>query len=95
MRTSSTFDMQKFDFPYESGLNPIYNILIAYAEVDPQLGYTQGMNFLAGLIFVAVNDEVITFSILERILQSKQSAIETQTNVTAQNSVVKAKDKPE
>ena len=58
--------------PFESGMNPIYNILIAYAEVDPELGYTQGMNFLAALIFVAVNDEVITFSILERILQSKQ-----------------------
>ena len=45
-------------------MNPIYNILIAFAESDQQLGYTQGMNFLCALIFIAVQDEVIAFVIL-------------------------------
>lgn len=60
--------MQKFDFPFHTGMNPIYNILTAYAQSDKELGYTQGMNFLVGIIYVAVQDEVMTFSILERIM---------------------------
>ena len=49
-------------------MNPIYNILTAYAQHDKDLGYTQGMNFLVGLIYVAVQDEVISFAILQRIM---------------------------
>ena len=71
-RTTGTFNMKKFDFPFNSGMNPIFNILSAYAETDKQLGYTQGMNFLTGLIFIAVQDEVIAFVILQRIMMSKQ-----------------------
>ena len=63
-RTSSTFNMEKFDFPFHSGMNPIYNILTAYAQHDAELGYTQGMNFLVGLIYTSVQDEVISFAIL-------------------------------
>ena len=70
-RTTGTFNMKKFDFPFSSGMNPIFNILSAYAETDKQLGYTQGMNFLTGLIFIAVQDEVITFTILQRVMMSK------------------------
>ena len=42
------------DMSIESGQNPIFNILTAYAQEDPTLGYTQGMNFVAGLIFLSV-----------------------------------------
>lgn len=28
------------DVPVESGLNPIYNILVAYSEIDVEIGYT-------------------------------------------------------
>ena len=45
------------DIPFESGKNPIYNILTAYAEFDVETGYTQGMNFLAALLYVAVRNE--------------------------------------
>ena len=48
----------------ESGRNPIFNLLQAYAELDKDLGYTQGMNFLVGIIFVAVQDEIMAFTIL-------------------------------
>ena len=58
--------------PIDSGKNPIYNLLSAYAELDRELGYTQGMNFLVGLIYVAVQDEVMAFAIFHRIMQSKQ-----------------------
>ena len=53
-RTTGTFNMKKFDFPFSTGMNPIFNILSAYAETDKVLGYTQGMNFIAGIIYVAV-----------------------------------------
>ena len=33
-RTTATFKMEKFDFPFNSGMNPIFNILTAYAETD-------------------------------------------------------------
>ena len=54
-RTSSkTFDLPEFDETSVSGKNPIFNILVAYAETDQELGYTQGMNFLVGSIYMAV-----------------------------------------
>ena len=56
----------------QSGRNPIFNLLQAYAELDKDLGYTQGMNFLVGIIFVAVQDEIMAFTILQRIMQSKK-----------------------
>lgn len=49
-------------------MNPIYNMLVTYAEFDPEIGYTQGMNFLAALIFLAVGDEVVAYSILTRAM---------------------------
>lgn len=86
-RTTGTFNMSKFDFPFNSGMNPIFNILIAYAETDKQLGYTQGMNFLAGLIFIAVQDEVIAFVILQRVMMSKQQAQELSKSIEHQETL--------
>lgn len=74
-RTSSTFaQIEQLNLSLHTGKNPVYNLLVAYAELDRDLGYTQGMNFLAGIIFVAVQDEVMAFSILQRIMQSKSQA---------------------
>ena len=39
-RTSSTFSVPSFDLPIHTGENPIFNVLVAYAEVDKDLGYT-------------------------------------------------------
>lgn len=70
-RTTSTFDNPLFSETSQSGKNPIYNLLVAFSEHDKELGYTQGMNFLVGIIFTAVQDEVMAFSILEKLMQSK------------------------
>ena len=53
---------------------PIFNNLAAYAEIDHPLGYTQGMNFMVAIIYVAVQDEVIAFTILQRLMTSKYEA---------------------
>ena len=60
--------------PIQSGNNPVFNLLTAFAEQDKELGYTQGMNFLVAVIYVAVQDEVVAFSVLQRIMQSKKEA---------------------
>ena len=73
--------MEKFDFPFNSGMNPIFNILAAYAETDKQLGYTQGMNFLTALIFMATQDETITFAILQRVMISRVHAHELSKSI--------------
>jgi len=52
----------------ETGLNPIYNLLVAYSEYDPEIGYTQGMNFLVALLFLAVGDEQIAFELLIKVM---------------------------
>ena len=49
-------------------MNPIYNLLVAYAETDHEVGYTQGMNFLAALLYLAVADEVIAFTIMVKAM---------------------------
>jgi hypothetical protein len=56
------------DIPINSGQNPIYNILVAYSELDPEIGYTQGMNFLIALLYIAVGDEVIAFTLLVKVM---------------------------
>ena len=73
-RTASTFKDDKFELKIDGGGNPIFNLLSAYSEQDKDLGYTQGMNFIVAVIYTAVQDEVVAFSILQRIMQSKKDA---------------------
>lgn len=49
-------------------MNPIYNMLVCYSEFDPEIGYTQGMNFVAALLYLAVGDEVIAFTIMTKVM---------------------------
>jgi len=43
-------------------------MLVAYSELDPQVGYTQGMNFLVALLYLAVGDEIIAFNLLIKVM---------------------------
>ena len=45
------------------------------------------MNFLAGLIFIAVQDEVIAFVILQRVMMSKQQAQELSKSIEHQETL--------
>jgi len=65
-RTSSVFE--SCQIPMDSGKNPLYNILAAYAELDPEVGYTQGMNFLVALIYQAVGNETLAFTLLQKVM---------------------------
>jgi hypothetical protein len=43
------------------GKNKLFNILKAYASVDPLVGYAQGTNYIAFLILLNIEDEESAF----------------------------------
>jgi hypothetical protein len=43
-------------------------ILFSYAVVNPKLEYCQGMNFIAGFLFLFLKDEALSFSIMKSII---------------------------
>jgi hypothetical protein len=60
------------------GVNPLFNVLNAYANLDPEIGYSQGMNIVASWILKFMRyiengevkyDEVNTFFVLVHIMQ--------------------------
>lgn len=55
----------------KSGQNKLYNVLKAYACYDNKLGYVQGMNYLAAMLLINVEDEVLAFWCLFYILFRK------------------------
>jgi hypothetical protein len=40
----------EWKIPYEGGKNHLYNVLIAMANHDPEIGYAQGMNVVVSWI---------------------------------------------
>lgn len=55
-----------------SGKNRLYNILKAYAHLDPEVGYMQGMSFIAAMILLNVRYEEDAFWCLVYILLPKK-----------------------
>ncbi|XP_076323864.1 growth hormone-regulated TBC protein 1-A-like isoform X2 [Tachypleus tridentatus] len=49
---------------------PLYNVLVAFAQKNPSVGYCQGLNFIAGILLLITEDEETTFWLL-RILVEK------------------------
>ncbi len=46
----------------------MYNILKAYTILDPEVGYTQGMNFIVGMLLMNIPDEEDVFWCLVYIM---------------------------
>lgn len=45
----------------------------AYSILDPELGYTQGMNSIAALILIGTKyDEEVTFAIFEKVMRGDE-----------------------
>ena len=51
----------EFELCHKSGKNKLFNILKAYSVLDPELGYTQGMNFIVGMLLMNICDEESAF----------------------------------
>jgi len=45
--------------------NPLFNILKAFANTNPKIGYCQGINYIAGLILLVTKDEDASFWLLK------------------------------
>lgn len=39
-------------------------VLFSYAMVNPELDYCQGMNFIAGFLYLYFKDEALAFAIM-------------------------------
>ena len=44
-------------------------ILKTYAIVNPSLDYCQGMNFIAGFLYLVFEDEALAFAVMREIIQ--------------------------
>lgn len=45
-------ELEIFKIDYETGNNTLYNVLLAYANYDNEIGYVQGMNYLAAILLI-------------------------------------------
>jgi TBC1 domain family member 10 len=68
-RTISGFSDFKLD-PL-SGKNRLYNVLKAYANFDKEVGYCQGINYLAAFFIVNIEEDEDAFWCLEELLQGR------------------------
>ena len=59
-RTFRPWNLKFLSSDISKGRNKLYNLLKVYALIlDPELGYTQGMNFVAAVILMHVPNEVL------------------------------------
>lgn len=49
--------------------NQLYNILRAYANSNPKVAYCQGLNYIAGLLYVVTKDEDSSFWLLKELCE--------------------------
>lgn len=48
----------------------LYNVLTAYAHHNEEIGYCQGLNYIAGLILLVTKDEEHTFWLLKILIEN-------------------------
>lgn len=73
MRTFKPYKLKFLNADVHSGKNKLYNLLKVYALlIEPEIGYTQGMNFIAALILMHVPDEVLACRIFIEVLNKNE-----------------------
>jgi len=60
---------EAFMRPHLEGNNPLYNVVNAYAHYDKEIGYCQGMCFIAALLLQHLKDEEDAFFCLIHVLK--------------------------
>lgn len=60
-----------FNEDYKLGKNRLYNVLKAYASYDNEIGYAQGVNYLAAILLIYIEDEASVFWCLVHLLYRK------------------------
>ena len=62
-------DVEEFKISISSGKNRLYNVLKAYSEYDPEVGYCQGMNYLAAMLLKYIDNEELAFFAFIKVMQ--------------------------
>ncbi|XP_050309866.1 growth hormone-regulated TBC protein 1-A-like [Anthonomus grandis grandis] len=65
-----TFPDNIFFLNEENLPNMLYNVLATFAHQSADVGYCQGLNYIAGLILLATKDESITFWLLKTLVDN-------------------------
>ncbi|XP_037954161.1 growth hormone-regulated TBC protein 1-A [Teleopsis dalmanni] len=55
---------------FETKKERLFNILIAYAHHNREVGYCQGLNYIAGLLLIVTDDEEKSFWLLKHIVEN-------------------------
>ena len=58
-------------FATGKGVQSLMNILKAYAALDPEVGYCQGMNFLAGVLLMYLPSEADAYGALVVLMRQR------------------------
>nr|XP_014094773.1 growth hormone-regulated TBC protein 1-A isoform X2 [Bactrocera oleae]XP_014094775.1 growth hormone-regulated TBC protein 1-A isoform X2 [Bactrocera oleae]XP_014094776.1 growth hormone-regulated TBC protein 1-A isoform X2 [Bactrocera oleae]XP_036228986.1 growth hormone-regulated TBC protein 1-A isoform X2 [Bactrocera oleae] len=70
---SITIDLPR-TFPdnihFDTKKERLFNILVAYAHHNREVGYCQGLNYIAGLLLIVTDDEEKSFWLLKHIVES-------------------------
>ena len=64
-------ESSKFQEPIKSGKNKLFNVLKAYSCFDNEIGYVQGVNYLASLLLMYIDDENSAFWCLVYLLDRR------------------------
>ncbi|XP_066147154.1 growth hormone-regulated TBC protein 1-A-like isoform X1 [Euwallacea fornicatus] len=63
-----TFPDNIFFLNQENLPNMLYHVLATFAHQNPEVGYCQGLNYIAGLILLVTKDETVTFWLLKTLV---------------------------
>uniref|UniRef100_A0A1A9ZY95 Growth hormone-regulated TBC protein 1 n=1 Tax=Glossina pallidipes TaxID=7398 RepID=A0A1A9ZY95_GLOPL len=55
---------------FDSKKERLYNILVAYAHHNREVGYCQGLNYIAGLLLLVTDDEEKSFWLLKHMIEN-------------------------
>lgn len=64
-------ELNIFNIDHTTGKNSLYNVLKAYSCYDNEIGYVQGMNYVAALLLIYIKDETKSFWCLTNLLHRK------------------------
>ena len=53
----------------DSDIDLMRNILQAFVLRNPSVGYCQGMNFIAGFLYLLLRDEALSFHVMKQIIK--------------------------
>lgn len=60
---------EKYKIDFNTGENPLFNVLNAYAHFDPEINYCQGMNFVTALLLKHLEYEEDAFFTLVHVMK--------------------------